>query len=571
MTTSELLNSLVELLQSSPPAFVFVHNPSDAVPAPDVHIFQSSLSANSTFRSISIDAVECYASRMLYTTIINQLASHIPEYNSKGYAECFSGTDRGPKWDSSWDGFLEAFRDIYDRMYVEHDGQEKMVGRSQNIALVIKQAKRLKQNLPELFAPLVRFRELAGLPVTVILVSSAPWEELSPAFYTSPCPDPYVVRLLAQTKEDFIQKLSEGFRPPTKHRDIITPLFTTFLGILFDSCMTYTNQPSEIAFMAHAMWPVFIGPVLEDIRAKKRKSSHVNSEGNMMMEEVVPETDAENDASTLAPTPPLGSQAGSPSLAAPEEYTLPPSATPILIRHFLRTFPQAFAALHDRTISPARLLQLQASSFRPSLTPQAAPTAVAKTNIHLQDQLKPKQEAGSQQYPRRTKLMLVAGYIASFNPPRTDLRMFGRMPDGLSRKKRKGGGWKSKGPGRKTTAAKVPQVLLGPNNFTLERFLALYGALIVEHGDGADTDSHSFFDSESRRPGEVEVEVHRAGILMMVSELIQLRLFHRIGSASDVKIDNSMMLKCNVNPETAEKFAKEMGFNLHELLWDPAV
>lgn len=61
-------------------------------------------------------------------------------------------------------------------------------------------------------------------------------------------------------------------------------------------------------------------------------------------------------------------------------------------------------------------------------------------------------------------------------------------------------------------------------------------------------------------------------MMFKVSELVQLRLFHRIGGGTaDTKLDNSMMLKCNLNPETAERFAKDMGFNLFELLWDPAV
>ncbi|KAG9002188.1 hypothetical protein FRB94_013193 [Tulasnella sp. JGI-2019a] len=564
--SSEFLNSLIELLAISPPPFIHVHDPSDTIPSPQAHLRQSSLPANSPFKTVSINAVECYTPRILYTTIINQLTSHSPEFDPHGYAECFPGVDGGSKWDSSWDSFLEAFRDAYDRIYPMED--ETLESSSQkNIALVISPAKRLKQNLPDLFVPFIRLRELSGIPVTVILISSAPWEELSPVFFTSPCPDPYMVRLPAQTKQDFISKLTEAYHHHTKYEAILKPLFATFLGILFDSCIAFTNRPADITFMAHAMWPGFVQPVVEDIRRHEHAAS-LSDSGHATNGEVIPETDADTDPSTLTHTPETREPSKSPVPGT--TYTLPPSATPILIRHFLRTFPQVFAALHDRTISPARLQQLQATSFQPSLTPEATPAA-AKMKVHLQDQLKPKEDVVSHQYSRRTKLMLVAGYISSFNPPRTDLRMFGRMPDGLSRKKRKGGGWKKKGPGRTTKAAKVPQVLLGPNNFTLERFLAIYGALVVEHGDGVDADSHSFFDSNTRKPGEVEVEVHRAGILMMVSELIQLRLFHRIGGAADIKPDNSMMLKCNVNPETAEEFAKDMGFNLHELLWDPAV
>lgn len=55
-------------------------------------------------------------------------------------------------------------------------------------------------------------------------------------------------------------------------------------------------------------------------------------------------------------------------------------------------------------------------------------------------------------------------------------------------------------------------MLLGPNTFPLERFLAVFGALMAEHGDG-DT------DFKDLQPGELEVEVYRSGVLMTVSLL----------------------------------------------------
>ncbi|KAG8979728.1 hypothetical protein FRB90_007996 [Tulasnella sp. 427] len=142
--------------------------------------------------------------------------------------------------------------------------------------------------------------------------------------------------------------------------------------------------------------------------------------------------------------------------------------------------------------------------------------------------------------------------------------MFGRVAEGVAKKGRarraRGIGTGKSLHGRK--AAKVPQVLLGPNSFTLERLLAIYGALLVEHGDG-----HT--DPAQLRPGEVEVEVHRTTILATLTELIQLRLVNRIGQAD--RLDNNLMLKCNVGFDVAEGFAKEMKFSLSELLWDPVV
>ena len=101
---------------------------------------------------------------------------------------------------------------------------------------------------------------------------------------------------------------------------------------------------------------------------------------------------------------------------------------------------------------------------------------------------------------------------------------------------------------------------------------------MAEHGDGD-------LDVKELQPGELEVEVYRSGVLMtvgssrfrfgsilktsiqQVSELVQLRLLHRIGHAD--RLDNGVQLKCNITFDTAEKFARELRFNLSELLWDP--
>lgn len=52
-----------------------------------------------------------------------------------------------------------------------------------------------------------------------------------------------------------------------------------------------------------------------------------------------------------------------------------------------------------------------------------------------------------------------------------------------------------------------------------------------------------------------------------LTEVTQLRLISRIGQHD--RLDNNVMLKCNVGFEVAESFAKEMKFNLSDLLWDP--
>ena len=76
------------------------------------------------------------------------------------------------------------------------------------------------------------------------------------------------------------------------------------------------------------------------------------------------------------------------------------------------------------------------------------------------------------------KYLVIAGYCASYNPAKSDQRLFGRI--GVDGKRKRGGGTRRAGYGR-TRIGKVPQRLLGPKVFTLDRMLALFASLYGEH------------------------------------------------------------------------------------------
>lgn len=119
--------------------------------------------------------------------------------------------------------------------------------------------------------------------------------------------------------------------------------------------------------------------------------------------------------------------------------------------------------------------------------------------------------AFSSSLPRMHKYILLASYIASSNPPKTDLRMFGRgLDERGKKKKRKGGGGARQGAGK---VAKVPQRLIGPSSFPLDRLVAILGALVEENED---------YRTEALEgmniPGEwTDMEVSRVGVLGTVS------------------------------------------------------
>lgn len=86
--------------------------------------------------------------------------------------------------------------------------------------------------------------------------------------------------------------------------------------------------------------------------------------------------------------------------------------------------------------------------------------------------------------PAAARFLVVAGYCASYNPAKSDLRLFGRGLVAGGRRK-KGGGTRRAGYGR-VRMGKVPQRLLGPKIFPLDRLLAIFAALYAEHAERPD-------------------------------------------------------------------------------------
>ena len=82
-------------------------------------------------------------------------------------------------------------------------------------------------------------------------------------------------------------------------------------------------------------------------------------------------------------------------------------------------------------------------------------------------------DTGLTSLPRLSKFFLVAFFLASTNPPKSDLRIFGRGLDEMKKRKRRTSGNPTKTKGELTKDA---ERLLGPTSFTLDGMLAILGA-----------------------------------------------------------------------------------------------
>ncbi|KAJ2805082.1 hypothetical protein H4R20_002236, partial [Coemansia guatemalensis] len=135
--------------------------------------------------------------------------------------------------------------------------------------------------------------------------------------------------------------------------------------------------------------------------------------------------------------------------------------------------------------------------------------------------------------PYYTKFLLIAAFLASYNPSRLDAQYFSR----------------GKGPTKRRTkvltqdslGGKDRQQLLGPKAFAIERMLAIFYSIIVEPVDSS-----------------VDVQIQ-------IASLVTLRLLTKV-SAGD-RLDG-IKCKCNVSLETIRGISRSVRFEIDRFLYD---
>lgn len=135
--------------------------------------------------------------------------------------------------------------------------------------------------------------------------------------------------------------------------------------------------------------------------------------------------------------------------------------------------------------------------------------------------------------PFYAKYLLIAAYLASYNPAKDDKRLFvkyhGKKTKTLSDVK------------KKSKVSEQLNTLLGPKPFTFDRLLAIFYS-IVEDQIGFNNN-----------------------LLVQVSSLVELQL---LSSLSDSSSLDGVKYKCNVNFDFIQTICKMVGFNIRKYLSD---
>ena len=181
------------------------------------------------------------------------------------------------------------------------------------------------------------------------------------------------------------------------HNPVFLPLYHQFLSTLYDVCSPFTKDPNELAYIAAARWPGFITPILDEYRRLLDEAPDNSGDDKEEFE-----------------------------LTAPTE-----DARIRLIRMFTPSFTTALEALYPRLSN--------AAEWAADNQPQRNLLSSGFSGANLVDKsaLQTTQGSLTDVLPRMSKFVLLAAFLASTNPAKSDIRMFGRALD--ERKKRKRG------------------------------------------------------------------------------------------------------------------------------------
>lgn len=174
---------------------------------------------------------------------------------------------------------------------------------------------------------------------------------------------------------------------------------------------------------------------------------------------------------------------------------------------------------------------------------------------------------GGSQLAHIPTFLLLASFLASYNPARLDVRYFVRdesalLPEarglraGRKRKRtvRRGGG----------AGSRNRQEMLGPKTFALDRLLSIFQALITEAGP--EVQGVAGEEDGGVKSDWWEVKSKSIAVMEAVNCLVRMGFVVRTSAAE--RLEGTTLLRTNVTFEDANQLSRRARFSLDEWLWD---
>ncbi|KAG0322196.1 Origin recognition complex subunit 5 [Linnemannia gamsii] len=352
--------------------------------------------------------------------------------------------------------------------------------RNETRYLILDRAERLRDTAPTLIPVLMRLQELTGRNICVILITTIVWEKFRSKTGGY---EPIVLNFPQYTKSETIAILRRDL-PEGEDED----LFMRFVDLVYDVFQRNCKDLNEIRHLVALLFPLYVKPV---------------KEGKIQKHEGLK-----------------------------------------LHRHIQAYFVEAMDKLYLREISSTEWSDRTLSAASGSLSggsgtgagghvsgapggDRALTTALDVQNVF--------------DLPYYTKFILIASFLASYNPPRLDMRYFAKVSNQGGKMTKRSKIAAAKKHGHDNMGSKLRQQLLGPKPFPIERMLAIF---------------YSILDEEV----EENVNVHT-----QIASLVSLRMLQRVTPMD--KLD-SIKCKCNVSYEMIKTLAKSTRFEIDKYLYD---
>ncbi|CAJ0940290.1 unnamed protein product [Ranitomeya imitator] len=353
--------------------------------------------------SAFVNCVECFTARLLFEQILNQLYKHCPgpENEFSSYKKC--------------DTFNEFVR-FYKRA-ITSQGLE-----NETVYIVLDKADILREMDANLVPGFLRLQELTGNNVTVIFLTEIAWETFRP---NTGCLEPLTIYFADYSKAE-LQKILSSDHPEEYAAEFYASYINILLGIFYTVC----RDIKELRHLAALNFAKFSEPVV--------RGEGVNDGFRLAFLHILDTADCEQPTSfaTLRDDLPsfkslrilsfvsidishIGAMIHVSPLGA-TALQVKETETHKLWRNIEPHLKKAMQTVYLREISSSQWEKMQQEDQ------EASQLKGDLCAIHF---LQIRSDVGLSAHahvelPYYSKFLLVAGYLASYNPARTDKRFF---------------------------------------------------------------------------------------------------------------------------------------------------
>ncbi|EGG03929.1 uncharacterized protein MELLADRAFT_89744 [Melampsora larici-populina 98AG31] len=484
------------------------------------------------------------------------------------------------KTNDSFDAFCDGLRTLSNLKYEDVSGEEKSFPRSPKFIIIDQAARMRNWKEPSLISAFSRLPELSRSPVHTIFLSHLPWTKVRPRYGAL---EPTVILIPKLSEQDLIKILvdegppetgdqtSDGIGESSDQTRDITPAFEPFVSFIVSAFQAQTSSDLfELSCLISRLWfpwsqrvrdgefsphdtakLILLNRSMIEVEQQQfgRAIWHVPAflNGDLGIKELA------LPASSVQPTPSKGSTTidlgvgsskdltvrppnilDSPSKGTSKKYPpISPFVTPSKPRHFLDIFSPA--SLSNQ--SPSKI---NASPSKP-YNPQFGPPLTARQQP---------QDTLSLSLPIISRYLLIASFITSYNPAKSDARLFVTFDEVGTNRGRRARQVKPKI--GEAVKVRERQQLLGPKSFPLSRLMAIFNAITHQEG----------------------LNFSQVDVLQQVSSLIQSRLLNKSNKSNNKSgYSNSerfemIKLVCGIGEPIAQQLSLSVGFELRSRLWE---